>query len=73
MIIDELFNLLNFIYVFLLDVFISGDLSLFDIKDLEKYGVLIFIFDDNIGMVLRIMFIEECGKFGKFNYVFFFD
>lgn len=69
MIIDELLNLLNLIYVFLLDALTSVDPSLSDIKDLEKYGVLIFISDDNIGMAPRIMFIEECGKFGKSNHV----
>lgn len=58
---------------FLLDVFISVDLSIFDIKDLEKYGVLIFIFDNNIEIGVRIKIIKECGKFGKFNYGFFFD
>lgn len=58
---------------FLLDVFISVDLNIFDIKDLEKYGVLIFIFDNDIGMGLRIKYIKECGKFGEFNFVFFFD
>lgn len=58
---------------FLLGVFISVDLSIFDINDLEKYGVLIFIFDDSIEIGMRIKIIKECGIFGKFNYVFFFD
>lgn len=49
------------------------DPSISDIKDLEKYGVLIFIFDDNIGMGLRIKSIKECGKFGESNLVSPFD
>lgn len=38
---------------------------MFDIKDLEMYGVLIFIFDDKIGVGQRMKFIEECGNFGE--------
>lgn len=33
------------------------------------YGVLIFIYDDSIGIGPRIKIIEECGKFGKSKYV----
>lgn len=45
------------------------DPNISDIKDLEKYGVLIFISDNDIGMGLRIKYIKECGKFGESNLV----
>lgn len=52
----------------LLDALTSVDPSISDIKDLEKYGVLIFISDNNIEIGARIKIIKECGKFGKSNH-----
>lgn len=51
------------------DATTSVDPSFSDIEDLEMYGVLIFIYDDSIGIGPRIKIIEECGKFGKSKYV----
>lgn len=36
-----------------------------DIKDLETYGVLIFISDNKIGVGQRMKLIEERGNFGE--------
>lgn len=39
-----------------------------DVEDLEKYGVLIFISDDKIGVGQRMLFIADGGKFGQPQY-----
>lgn len=51
----------------------SEDTQTSDIKDLKKYGVLIFISDDKIGMGSRIRVIDECGLFGESRHFSPFD
>lgn len=56
--------------VFFLDDF---DSDILDVKDLKKYGVLIFIFDSKMEMWGRMEYIVKFGNFGDLNYVKFID
>lgn len=61
-----IFSFLKLLYTFsLLVKLISEDPDMSDINDLKKYGVLIFISDNEIEVGRRIKFIEDHGNFGE--------
>lgn len=47
----------------------SEDPGISDINGLKKYGVLIFISDNKIGVGQRMKFIAEHGNFGESRYL----
>lgn len=54
-------------------MFLDGfDSDILDVKNLKKYGVLIFIFDSKMEMWWRMEVIVSFGKFGELRYVKFF-